>query len=87
MTMLKNATVERTAGPERVLADLLDVNAVAAMLDCSPRTVFRLADSEQLPRPVRLGALVRWRAAELREWIGGGCQSVGRRGEEVPDGD
>ena len=76
MTTTTNAAGERNAGPDRAPADLLDVQAVAAMLDCSARTVYRLADAGKLPRPVRLGSLVRWRADELRQWIADGCPAV-----------
>jgi len=53
---------------------LLGVRAVAAMLGgCSTRHVFRLADAGRMPKPVKLGSLVRWRRAELEAWIGAGC--------------
>jgi len=54
---------------------LLDVEAVAALLDCSPRHVYRLADAALMPRPVHLGALVRWPRAAIMDWIGRGCPS------------
>jgi excisionase family DNA binding protein len=71
-----NATDGRTAGPERALAELLDVKAVAALLDCSSRHVYRLADAGRMPRPLKLGALVRWRRAELQQWVTDGCRPV-----------
>jgi predicted DNA-binding transcriptional regulator AlpA len=55
-------------------AALLDVRAVAALLDCSPRHVYRLADSGDMPRPVRLKALIRWRRQDLESWIASGCK-------------
>jgi excisionase family DNA binding protein len=55
---------------------LLDVRAVATLLNCSPRHVYRLADSGVLPRPVKVGALVRWPRQTIAEWIAGGCQPV-----------
>jgi predicted DNA-binding transcriptional regulator AlpA len=60
-------------------AQLLDVQAVAEMLGCSPRTVYRLSDRGAMPAPVRLGALVRWKATgpgSLGEWIDQACPSV-----------
>ncbi len=73
-----NATDGRTVGPEPrpgVSAELLDVKAVALLLGgCSTRHVYRLADAGQMPRPIRLGSLVRWRRAELMSWLAGGCQ-------------
>ena len=38
-----------------------DVNAVAELCGCSPRHVYRLSDRAAMPRPIRIGALVRWR--------------------------
>jgi excisionase family DNA binding protein len=55
-------------------AQLLDVRAVAALLDCSPRHVYRLSDGGRMPAPRRLGSLVRWSRQELLDWIAGGCR-------------
>lgn len=76
LTTHLNATSERIAGPDRVRGELLDVKSVAAMLDCSARHVYRLADGGKMPRPLKLGALVRWRAAEIRNWIDCGCPNA-----------
>jgi excisionase family DNA binding protein len=62
------------------LPALLDVRAVAALLDCSPRHVYRLSDAGHMPPPVRLGALVRWRRDTLDAWLAGGCEPVLRPG-------
>jgi excisionase family DNA binding protein len=62
-------------------AVLLDVRAVAALLRCSPRHVYRLADAGHMPPPLRLGALVRWRRQDLDTWLADGCRpyrTVGR---------
>jgi excisionase family DNA binding protein len=59
-------------------AVLLDVRAVAKMLGCSPRHVYRLSDGGRMPAPVKLGALVRWRATAIEEWIAAGCPAVRR---------
>jgi excisionase family DNA binding protein len=55
---------------------LLDVQGVAALLQCAPRTVYRLSDAGRLPKPVKLGALVRWRRDELQQWLDAGCPAV-----------
>jgi len=52
---------------------MLGVNGVAELLDCSSRHVYRLADAGRMPRPVRLGALVRWSRAAIEQWIADGC--------------
>ena len=55
---------------------LLDVQAVAETLGCSPRHVYRLSDAGKMPGPVKLGSLVRWFASAIREWVAQGCPSV-----------
>ena len=57
-------------------AKLWDVLAVARLLSCSTRHVYRLSDSGRMPAPVKLGALVRWKAAAIQEWIDNGCKPV-----------
>jgi len=65
---------EKTAAAES--AKLLDVKAVATICDCSPRHVYRLADSGKMPSPIKLGALVRWSADSIHAWIEQGCPTV-----------
>lgn len=52
---------------------MLDVQGVATLLGCSSRHVFRMSDMGRMPRPVKLGALVRWSRAAIVNWIGQGC--------------
>ena len=54
-------------------AALLDVSQVAQILGCSMRHVYRLADGGRMPRPVKLGALVRWSRDSILDWIARGC--------------
>ncbi len=65
-----------TLSPADASAKLLDVQAVAEMLGCSSRHVYRLSDGGRMPAPVKLGSLVRWSAAAIREWIDQGCPAV-----------
>jgi len=70
------ATDGRNVGGEPApgqLAGMLNVGDVAKMLRCSTRTVYRLADSGRMPRPVKLGALVRWPRDEIEGWVADGC--------------
>jgi excisionase family DNA binding protein len=62
------------------LPALLDVRAVAALLDCSSRHVYRLSDAGRMPAPIRLGALVRWRRSDLDDWLSASCPSTRRAG-------
>jgi len=72
------ATIDRVQG-RAVRPALLTVHDVAEMLSCSPRTVYRLNDAGRMPKPVRLGSLVRWPKAIVERWIDQGCP----RPEEV----
>lgn len=56
-------------------AVVLDVDTVAAMLDCSPQHIRRLADAGRMPRPLRIGSLMRWRRTDLADWLDAGCPS------------
>lgn len=58
-----------------------DVAAVAERLAVSKRHVLRLCDAGRLPRPIRLGRLVRWDLDAIDEWIAAGCPRVERRGD------
>ena len=57
-------------------AKLIDVRAVAELLDCSPRHVYRCSESGRMPRPIKLGNLCRWSRAEIERWIADGCPSM-----------
>lgn len=54
---------------------LIDVHAVAALLGCSPRHVWRMADIGKMPRPLAIGALRRWDRARIEAWVHEGCPS------------
>ena len=58
----------------RAESALLNVKEVAAVLGCSERHVYRLSDGGRMPRPVKLGALVRWRRHNVLDWIDSGCK-------------
>lgn len=53
---------------------LLDVRAVAALLNCSESHVWRLVDGKRLPKPLKIGRLVRWSQSTIEHWINQGCQ-------------
>ena len=73
-----SSAAAETRGPNQASGELLDVNQIAHLLNCSPRTVHRLADGGKMPRPVKLGALTRWSRAAVEAWIADGCKPVRR---------
>ena len=68
----------KTENPSQSESILLDVTSVAELLGCSTRHVRRLADAGKMPRPVKLGALVRWNRQVIEDWIKEGCPRQSR---------
>ncbi|QNN21806.1 helix-turn-helix domain-containing protein [Planctomycetales bacterium ZRK34] len=62
----------RKIGPD-IPPAMLTIDQIARLLNCSTRTVFRLNDAGRMPRPVRLGALVRWNRGQIERWIAAEC--------------
>ena len=60
MSMKVDATCGRDAGRGEMGrgAALLDVKAVAVLLGCSSRHVYRLCDAGKMPAPVRLARTI-----------------------------
>jgi predicted DNA-binding transcriptional regulator AlpA len=64
---------------------LIDSVELARQLNMSERSVWRFAARGQLPSPVRIAGVTRWRAAEIRAWTNAGCppteqwEGIGKR--------
>lgn len=56
--------------------EFLRIDELAKSLSMSKRTVRRLADSGRMPRPIKLGHLIRWRRDEIETWAADGCPKV-----------
>ncbi len=54
---------------------LLSADELAGQLKMSPRSVWRLESAGKIPRPIRLGRLVRWSQEEITRWITAGAPS------------
>ncbi|MFH1417677.1 MAG: helix-turn-helix domain-containing protein [Planctomycetota bacterium] len=84
MTIHTNASDGRAVGLDMrpvENAELLSVGAVAKLLDCSARHIYRMSDAGKMPRPVKLGQLVRWKRRggptdSIEGWLDAGCPSV-----------
>jgi len=72
---MKNSRAEQSSPS----AALLTTDDLARLLNCSPRSIRRLADQGSVPRPVKIGRLVRWRRAVVDEWLAEGCPTLARR--------
>ena len=55
---------------------LLDAKRVGELLGCSWRTVLRLADRGAMPPGLKIGALRRWDAERIEQWVRDGCKPV-----------
>jgi predicted DNA-binding transcriptional regulator AlpA len=60
---------------------LITASKLAALLEVSTRTLWRLRSAGRLPEPVRLGGAVRWRRDDILKWITDGCQRFTDRGQ------
>ena len=54
---------------------LVTAAELAALLNLSKRTLWRLRSAGDLPKPVKLGNSVRWVRDEIKKWIEAGCPS------------
>ncbi len=52
---------------------MLTASGVAKLLNCSTRSVYRLADTGGIPMPVRIGGMIRWSRNTIEQWIAQGC--------------
>ncbi len=57
------------------MMELLSVRELAGRLKVSTRHVWALLSSGRLPKPVRVGRAVRWRADDVARWVEMGCPS------------
>jgi predicted DNA-binding transcriptional regulator AlpA len=55
---------------------MMSVDDVATEIGCCPRSVRRWADAGRMPRPIKLGSLVRWPRSVIETWIADGCPNV-----------
>ena len=55
---------------------LMTVFEVAKVLRISTRSIWRLVTSSKLVEPIRIGGSIRWRRADLQDWISRGCPPV-----------
>ncbi|MHC4961724.1 MAG: helix-turn-helix transcriptional regulator [Planctomycetota bacterium] len=66
------ATAGQEAAPV-VNAALISIRDIATLLDCSTRHVYRLVDTQRIPQPIKLGAMLRWIKTDIEHWIASGC--------------
>jgi predicted DNA-binding transcriptional regulator AlpA len=67
-------TPAKPAAADASLAPLLiDIHALAVLLDRSVASLERDQAAGRLPAPVRIGGSKRWRRADIETWVAAGC--------------
>lgn len=56
--------------------ELLTKQQVAQRLNISLRTLYRFIQTGEIPPPVKLGSLSRWRSDVLDDWIENNCKPL-----------
>jgi predicted DNA-binding transcriptional regulator AlpA len=64
---------DETMSSQNNKPQLLTAKALAKILSLSPRSVWRLRSAQKVPRPVNVGASVRWVSTDIDKWISLGC--------------
>jgi len=52
---------------------LITAEELAGLLQVSIRSLWRLRSAGQIPPPIRLRKVVRWRLVEIEDWLAKGC--------------
>ncbi len=63
------ATLTTLPAPPPAEQELLTTHELARMLGVTTRRVWLLRGTGDLPAPIRLGPLVRWRRAAVERWL------------------
>ena len=66
-------SIAETTFDESDASWLLTAKQLAALLQVSLRTLWRMRSAGQVPSPLRFGGTVRWRKDEVLQWIAAGC--------------
>ena len=75
--MQESKELSRT--PINPQCELIDIDNLATRLGCSTRHVRRLAAGGRIPRPIKLGALLRWLKTDIDQWMAAGCPACGKK--------
>jgi predicted DNA-binding transcriptional regulator AlpA len=56
-----------------VQATMITAQQLAGKMQISTRSLWRKLSAGLVPRPIRIDGIVRWRLAEVEQWIADGC--------------
>jgi excisionase family DNA binding protein len=68
---IKKTTHAKAA--EKTEPQFLTIAQVATLMNVSQRTVNRWVDAGSMPKPMRLGHVIRWNRTVIDQWIETGC--------------
>jgi len=68
MTLIATSTTKQI--------ELLTKEEVAKRLQLSVRTIYRKSQDGEMPAPVKVGRVVRWRSDVIDNWIENDCRPV-----------
>ena len=60
-------------GPPEDQGLLVDSREAARLLKVSPRTLWQMHTTGEMPPPIRIGRAVRWSLEVLKKWVEAGC--------------
>jgi len=75
---MKNKKAKNPTPPPPEM-ELIKIQEVAKLLTCSMRHVHRMADAGRMPRPIKLGRIIRWRRVAILEWIEADCPDLSKK--------
>lgn len=72
---LQSATSSSLVGKQAPKEEplLIDSRQASKLLGVSPRKLWQMQNSGEMPAPAKIGRLVRWGYEELRAWVAAGC--------------
>lgn len=80
MTPSERAVHANYAGqkPPTEFGLLVGTREAAKLLNVSGRTLWRMYNSGEMPKPIRIGRAIRWGYAELQAWVDSKCPAMDR---------
>jgi len=54
---------------DAVVLNLIDLEAVATLTGIGSRTIYRMIDAGEFPRPGRFGRKYKWRRSDILNWM------------------
>jgi predicted DNA-binding transcriptional regulator AlpA len=64
---------------------LLDLHATAVLCGITWAKAIEMAVEGELPRPLIVSGLARWRRSDLQEWVAAGCPAIAPMAFDVDD--